>query len=325
MTGANDGGRRTARRDSSSNVRVGVVGLGQWGRHHARVFASMPGATLAAVVDTDLREVEAAAARYGAPGFTDHRAMLDKVDAVSVVVPTVQHFQVARDFLDAGVHLLLEKPMTATVDEARRIVDLTRQRGTAVLIGHVERFKPAVEKLRALAREPLFISARRVRPFEPNRVMDVGVVLDLMIHDIDLALALVPDPVIELGGVGVRVHNAHEDLAVAHLLTSGGCRVTLTASRVSAIKAAEIEVTMADRAVHLDFLREAVTVRHFNGEMQRFALDGEEPLRAELAHFVACVRGDERPRVSAEDGLGALEISHRLLRQLVDITPRVHA
>lgn len=323
MTGAHNG-HGTAR-DPSGRVRIGVVGLGQWGRHHARVFASMPGATLSAVVDTDAREVEAASARYGAQGFTDHRAILDKVDAVSIVVPTVQHYRVARDFIDAGVHLLLEKPMTATVDEARRIVELTRQRGTVVLVGHVERFKPAVEKLRSLVRDPLFVSARRVRPFEPNRVMDVGVVLDLMIHDIDLVLALAPDPVVELGGVGVRVHNAHEDLAVAHLLTSGGCRMTLTASRVSAIKAVEIEVTMADRAVHLDFLREAITVRHFNGDLQRFALDGEEPLRAELAHFIACVRGNERPRVSAEDGMGALEVSHRLLRQLIDITPRVHA
>lgn len=310
---------------TGERVRVGVVGLGQWGRHHARVFASMPGVDLAAVVDLDPREVEAAVARYGARGFTDHHEILGRVDAVSVVVPTVQHYHVARDFLEAGVHVLLEKPMTATVDEARRLVELNDRRGTIMLVGHVERFKPAVERLRSVVREPLFISARRVRPFEPNRVMDVGVVLDLMIHDIDIVLSLVPERVVEIGGVGVRVHNSHEDLAVAHLMTEGGCRMTLTASRVSAIKAVELEVTMPDRTVHLDFQREALSIRHFNGELQRLALDGDEPLRVELAHFVTCVRGDERPRVSADDGQRALEVSHRLLRHLVDITPRVHA
>ena len=310
---------------SPDRVRLGVVGLGQWGRHHARVLAGMPGVELAGVVDLDPREAEAAVARYGTRGYVDHRELIGKVDAVTVVVPTVHHCSVAADFLDAGVHVLLEKPMTATIEEARRLVDLNHRLGTVMLVGHVERFKPVVQKLRDVVREPLFINARRVRPFEPNRVMDVGVVLDLMIHDLDIVLSLVPERVAEIGGVGIRVHNSHEDLAVAHLTMQGGCRMTLTASRVSAIKAVEMEVTMADRAIHLDYLREAISIRHYNGELQRHALDGEEPLRAELSHFVSCVRGDERPRVSAEDGLRALEVSHRLLSHMVDITPRVHA
>jgi predicted dehydrogenase len=285
----------------------------------------MSGVQLVGVADLDPREAEAAATRHGTRAYVDHRELLGKVDAVSVVVPTVSHFGVARDFLDAGVHVLLEKPMAATIDEARRLVALNHRQGTVMLVGHVERFKPAVQHLRRVISEPLFIQARRVRPFDPHRVMDVGVVLDLMIHDIDIAFSLVPERVVEIGGVGVRVHNSHEDLAVAHLVMESGCRITLTASRVSAAKVAEMEVTMTDRSVHLDYLREVVTVRHFNGDSQRVALDGEEPLRAELAHFVACVRGDARPKVSAEDGARALETSHRLLRSLVDITPRVHA
>lgn len=310
---------------SARAVRLGVVGLGQWGRHHARVLAAMPGVSLVGVVDLDPREAEAAAARYGIRGHVDHRALIGLVDAVSIVVPTVHHYRVARDFIDAGVHVLLEKPMAATLEEARRLVELTQRRGTVMLVGHVERFKPAVLQLREVVDEPIFIHARRVRPFEPNRVTDVGVVLDLMIHDIDIVLSLVPERVVEVSGVGVRVHNSHEDLAVAHLVTEGGRRITLTASRVSAVKAVEMEVTMADRTVHLDYLREVISIRRFSGEHQRLALDGEEPLRAELAHFVECVRGDERPRVSAMDGYRALEVSHRLLRHLVDITPRVHA
>ncbi len=310
---------------SRQPLRLGVIGLGQWGRHHARVFASMPGVVLAGVVDRDPREARAAAARHGTIGYTGHRELIGKVDAVSVVVPTILHYDVARDFLDAGVHVLLEKPMTATVEEAERLVDLNARRGTVMLVGHVERFKPAVQRLREVAVEPLYIQARRVRPFDPHRVMDVGVVLDLMIHDIDIVLSLAPGRVVEVGGVGVRVHNSHEDLAVAHLTMEGGCRVTLTASRVAAVKAVDMEITTPDRAIHLDFLREVISIRHFNGEHQRFVLDGEEPLRAELSHFVACVRGEERPKVSAEDGCQALEVTYRLLRHLVGITPRVPA
>jgi len=310
---------------STQRLRVGVVGLGQWGRHHARVFSSLPGVDLVGVVDRDEREAQAAATRHGAMAYRDHRDLLGKVDAVSVVVPTVLHYAVARDFIDAGAHVLLEKPMAATVDEARRLVELNARRGTVMLVGHVERFKPAVQRLRELIREPLYIQARRVRPFDPTRVMDVGVVLDLMIHDIDIVLSLAPGRVAEIGGVGVRVHNNHEDLAVAHLTLEGGCRITLTASRVSAVKAVEMEITMPDRVVHLDYLREVISVRPFAGEPRRLVLDGEEPLRAELSHFVACVRGEDRPKVSAEDGCRALEITHRLLSHLIGITPRVLA
>jgi len=309
----------------SAPVRVGVVGLGQWGRHHARVFSSMSGVELVGVADRDMREVEAASLRHSTLGFTDYRELIGKVEAASVVVPTVLHYPVARDLLDAGIHVLLEKPMTATVDEARRLVDLNARRGTVMLVGHVERFKPVVQRLRDLAKAPLHIEARRVRPYDPTRVMDVGVVLDLMIHDIDIILSLVPGRVVEVGGVGVRVHNNHEDLAVAHLTLESGCRVTLVASRVSAVKAVEMEITTPDRSIHLDYLREVMHVRSFGAPPQRLMLDGTEPLRAELNHFVACVRGEDRPRVSAEDGARALEVTHRLLRNLIGISPGVPA
>ncbi len=285
----------------------------------------MPGVALVGVADSDPREVQAAAGRFEARGFMDYREMIGRVDAVSVVVPTVHHYQVARDFIEAGAHVLLEKPMAATVDEARRLVALTERFGTVMLVGHVERFKPAVHRMREIVSEPLCIQARRVRPYDPQRVMDVGVVLDLMIHDIDIVLSLAPGRVVEVGGVGVRVHNSHEDLAVGHLTMESGCRITLTASRVAAVKAVDTEVTMADCAVHLDYLRETISVRRYNGEHQRIVLDGEEPLRTEIAHFIACVRGEARPLVSAGDGCHALEVSHRLLQNLVSIVPRVHA
>lgn len=309
---------------SALPIRIGVVGLGQWGRHHARILASLPGVALTGVADLDPREVRSAVDRFEVRGYEDYREMIGRVDAVSVVVPTIHHYRVARDFLDAGVHVLLEKPMAATVEEAERLVALNDRRGTVMLVGHVERFKPIVHRLHEIVSEPLFIQARRVRPYDPHRIMDVGVVLDLMIHDIDIVLSLAPGRVAEVGGVGVCVHNSHEDLAVGHLTMESGCRITLTASRVAAVKAVDTEVTMSDRTVHLDYLREAISIRRFNGEHQRISLDGEEPLRTEIAHFIACVRGEARPRVSAEDGYHALEVSHRLLNSLVSIVPRVH-
>ena len=146
---------------SARRLRVGVVGLGQWGRHHARVFSSLPGVDLVGVVDRDEREAQAAATRHGTVAYGDHRDLVGKVDAVSIVVPTVLHYTVARDFVDAGVHVLLEKPMAATVDEARRLVELNTRRGTVMLVGHVERFKPAVQRLHELIREPLYGQIKR--------------------------------------------------------------------------------------------------------------------------------------------------------------------
>ncbi len=306
-------------------VRVGVVGLGQWGRHHARILASMPGVVLAGVADVDAREASETAARYGTSGFTDFRELIGLVDAASIVVPTGMHYSVAREFIEAGVHVLIEKPIAATVEEARLLVDMGNRLGKTLLVGHVERFKPAVQHLREIVRDPLFIQARRVRPFDPHRVMDVGVVLDLMIHDLDIALSLAPGRILEMGGVGVCVHNSHEDLAVAHLTTEGGCRMTFTSSRVSAVKAVEIEITMPEMSVHLDYLRQVISIRRLDGRHERYALEGEEPLRAELAHFVSCARGEASPLVPGEDGLRALDVSHRLLKRLVPIVPRVPA
>ncbi|MDQ7819517.1 MAG: Gfo/Idh/MocA family oxidoreductase [Armatimonadota bacterium] len=308
----------------SRRIRVAVVGLGQWGRHHARIYAGLPEAELAAVVDVNAGEMRAVAQRYRTAGYTDYRDVLGRVDAVSVVVPTHLHYEVARAFLESGAHVLVEKPMTGTLPEATALVDLARRTGRLLAVGHVERFKPAVRRLADLAREPLFIQARRVRPYDRSRTMDVGVVMDLMIHDIDIALALAGSRPVQLGGLAVRVHNSHEDLAVAHLTLASGCRVWLMASRVSAHKASEIEVVTPDRVVRLDYLRQRLSVHRFTGEVEEHEeLHGEEPLRAELAHFVACVAGREQPLVTGEDGRQALEVALALLAQMTTVTAPV--
>ncbi|HET6946407.1 MAG TPA: Gfo/Idh/MocA family oxidoreductase [bacterium] len=304
-------------------VRVGVVGLGQWGRHHARIYAGLPEAELVGVADLNKGELRGFVNRYRTAGFTDYRDLLGKVDAVSIAAPTALHHEIARAFLTAGVHVLVEKPMTTTVGEAEELVALAERRDLVLVVGHVERFKPAVRRLMEMTRDPLFIQARRVRPYDRTRVMDVGVVMDLMIHDIDIVLSLAGGRVVDIGGLGVNIHNSHEDLAVAHLKFSSGCVAWLLASRVSADKVAEIEVTTGDRVIRLDYQKQQIALHPFGGEIEQMVIKGDEPLRAELRHFVNCVQGLELPLVRGEDGLRALEVALRLVDVMSVVTPGV--
>ncbi|HET7264838.1 MAG TPA: Gfo/Idh/MocA family oxidoreductase [bacterium] len=303
-------------------IRIGVVGLGQWGQHHVRIYHQMPGTALAGVVDTASREAGNFARRYSTTGFGDYRQLFGRVDAVSLVVPTALHYEIARDFLEHGIHVLVEKPITTSVDQAAELVDLAQRRGLVLLVGHVERFKPAVQRLRDLVRDPLFIQVRRVRPWNPRRIMDVGVVLDLMIHDLDIVLHLMRAPVAKVSAVGAAIHGEDEDLAVAHLTLRSGCMANFVASRVSPVKVAELEITLPDGFVHLNYLGQQLTVRR-DGEERRLTVPAGEPLRAELTHFVQCVRGEASPLVSGEDGLRALEVALEILQKMTVITPRV--
>jgi predicted dehydrogenase len=303
-------------------IRVGVVGLGQWGQHHVRIYHHLPDVVLAGVVDTSPREMQAFAQRYDTPGYRDYRMLFGKVDAVSLVVPTALHYEIARDFLQHGIHVLVEKPITTTVDQAAELVALAQRSGVTLLVGHVERFKPAVQALRELVTDPLFIQVRRVRPWNPRRAMDVGVVLDLMIHDLDIILDLMRSPVVRVSAIGAAIHGDDEDLAVAHLTLRNGCLASFVASRVSPVKAAELEVTLPDGFIYLNYRTQQVTVRR-HGTVRRTVVKGDEPLRAELTHFVQCVRGEATPLVPGEDGLRALEVAHEILGRMTVITPGV--
>ncbi len=303
-------------------IRAGVVGLGQWGQHHARVYHHLPGVLLAGVVDTSPGEVSAFARRYQTVGYRDHRMLFGKVDAVSIAVPTALHYEIAREFLQHGIHVLVEKPITTTVGQAAELVELAQRAGVTLLVGHVERFKPSVQALTDMVTEPLFVQVRRVRPWDPTRVMDVGVVLDLMIHDLDIILNLMKSPVARVSAIGAAVHGEDEDLAVAHLALRNGCLASFVASRVSPVKAAELEITLPDGLIHLNYLRQQITVRR-HGTQHRTVVKGGEPLRVELAHFVDCVRGEAKPLVSGEHGLRALEVAHAILEKMTVITSRV--
>jgi predicted dehydrogenase len=303
-------------------IRVGVVGLGQWGQHHVRIYHHLPDVALAGVVDLIPSEVNAFARRYQTVGLQDYRMLFGKVDAVSLAVPTALHYEIAREFLQRGVHVLVEKPITTTVEQAAELVELAQRAGVTLLVGHVERFKPAVHALRDLVTDPLFVQVRRVRPWDPSRVMDVGVVLDLMIHDLDIILNLLRSPVARVSAIGAAIHGEDEDLAVAHLTLENGCLASFVASRVSPVKAAELEITLPDGFIHLNYLRQQITVRR-HGTQHRTVVKGEEPLRAELMHFVSCVRREAEPLVPGEHGLRALEVAHTILEKMTVITSRV--
>lgn len=303
-------------------IRMGVVGLGQWGQHHVRVYHQLSDVVLAGVVDTSPRELGHFARRYRTAGYADYRDLFGRVDAVSLVVPTALHYEIAREFLLRGIHVLVEKPITTSVEQAAELVDLARDRGVTLLVGHVERFKPAVQRLREYVTDPLFVQVRRVRPWNPRRIMDVGVVLDLMIHDLDIILDLMRAPVARVSAVGAAIHGDDEDLAVAHLTLRNGCLASVVASRISPVKAAELEVTLPDGLVHLNYLSQALTVRR-GGVQRRIVARGDEPLRAELMHFVECVRGTASPLVPGEDGLRALQVALDILEKMSLITPRV--
>jgi predicted dehydrogenase len=303
-------------------IRIGVVGLGQWGQHHVRIYHQLPGVVLAGVVDISSRAAALFAKRYGTVGFGDYRDLFGRVDAVSLVVPTAQHYEIARDFLRHDIHVLVEKPITTSVDDAADLVDLAHRRNLVLLVGHVERFKPAVQRLRQLVTNPLFIQVRRVRPWNPRRTMDVGVVLDLMIHDLDIILDLMAVPATRVSAVGAAIHGQDEDLAVAHLALRSGCMASFVASRVSPVKAAELEITLPEGFIHLNYLTQALTVRR-EGAERRLMVPVGEPLRAELTHFVQCVRGETAPLVSGADGLRALAAALEILQAMTVISPRV--
>ena len=303
----------------SGTVRVGVVGVGHLGRHHARLVAGTPGATLAAVVDLDRGRAEAASAGTPAAVETDHRAIIGRVDAVTVAVPTADHLLVARDFLEAGIPVLVEKPMTPSLAEADEMLGIAVRTGAMLAVGHTERFNPAVEAALSVIGHPRFIEIHRLSGF-PERSLDIDVVFDVMIHDLDLILTIDPSPVVAVEAVGVPVLTTRADIANARVKFASGCIANVTASRISRDKVRKLRCFQQDMYVSVDAGERSLEVwrlRRRDGE--RPAIEGGampvadgEPLGRELADFVDAVRTRTAPRVTGSDGRRALELATRV-------------
>lgn len=310
---------------NSSRLKVAVVGAGSLGQHHARVYAQHPQAELAAVVDCDRPRADEIAARHGSQGLTSIDE-LGEIDAASVVVPTSAHLEIASALLQRGVHCLVEKPVALSTDEGEALCRLAAENDRVLQVGHIERFNPAVVALADVLERPLFIETHRLGPPAP-RVQDVGVVLDLMIHDLDLILALVRSEVKSLEAVGVPVLTAREDIANARLHFASGCVANVTASRVTPGRQRKIRFFQRDAYLSLDFLAPKLEVYRKTStdgggigiDFQEVPITEREPLEAELSSFLEAVRGEHPPVVSGEDGVRALRLAEAITQQVGEI------
>ena len=309
------------------SLRIGVIGVGHLGRHHARILSSQAGADLVAVVDTNRpRAEEIAAANRTRPLF-DARDLLGRVDAVTIAVPTDQHRDVALPFLSAGVPVLVEKPMARNVAEADELIDASRRAGVILAVGHTERFNPAIVAARPLLTDPRFIEVHRLGTF-PERSLDIDVVLDLMIHDLDVLLSLVRAEVVSIEAVGVPVLTGRVDIANARLRFANGCIANLTASRISRDRVRKIRFFQPAAYVSIDYAAQKLEVwRLVTGRGAAPVIEGgdvevatEEPLKRELADFVDAVVSRRAPAVRGEDGRRALELAQQIVQRMATET-----
>jgi predicted dehydrogenase len=306
-------------------TRVAVIGTGYLGKFHAEKYAQMPEAELVGVVDIDPARAEAVAGRLETTAYQSHRDLLTRVDAVSVVVPTQSHFEVSRDFLQAGADVFIEKPMTSTVDEAQVLIRLAKKNGLILQVGHLERFNPAVRALRDIVHTPMFIESHRLSLYKP-RGTDVSVVLDLMIHDIDLILNFVHTQLSAMHAAGVPVITDSVDIANARLIFANGCVANVTASRISLKNERKLRLFQKDAYVSVDFAQHSITVARQKGpptpdgfpnlQTQRLTFDKGDALNAELRAFITAVRTRQAPQVTGEMGRDALQIAIQIMEQI---------
>ena len=302
-----------------------MIGVGYLGRFHARKYSLLEDCRLVGVVDSDPEAAARVAAEVQAPAFADFQQLLGKVDAVSVVTPTPTHYQIARAFLEAVAHVLVEKPISETTEQAEWLVGVAHQHGRVLQVGHLERFNPAILAAEPLLTRPLFIECHRLAPFK-ERGTDVNVVLDLMIHDIDLVQMIVGSPVASLEAIGTAVFSAEIDIANARLRFDSGCVANVTASRVSFKTERKLRVFVEDAYLSIDLQQKILTVirkrpgpvseGQMPAQIEEQSFDQGDALLAEIRSFVAAIRGEQRVLVSGEDGL-------RALRTAIAITERV--
>jgi predicted dehydrogenase len=307
-------------------LRVAVIGVGHLGKHHARLLAGLDNATLTAVVDTDAARATAAAGASGARTLADYRALFDAVDAVTIAVPTEGHHEIAMAFLQRGISVLVEKPMTRTLAEADALVAAAQASGATLAVGHTERYNPAVAAVMPFVTTPRFIEVHRLGVF-PDRSLDIDVVFDLMIHDLDIILALVKAEPTSIEAVGVPVLTDRYDIANARLRFATGCIANVTASRISKERVRKIRFFQPDAYVSIDYAEQEVEgYRLKRREGQRPEIQGgklpvarEEPLKRELADFVAAVRDQRPPLVTGEDGRRALALAQAIADKMESV------
>ena len=313
-----------------SRLRTAVIGVGYLGTFHAQKYAALEGVELIGVVDADAARSSEVAAACGCQAFTDYRELIGRVDAVSVVVPTQYHHQVAKEFLAAGVHVLIEKPITVTIEQADELISLADTGKLVFQVGHLERFNPVMMAAEEVLREPLFVESVRIAPFKP-RGTDVNVVLDLMIHDIEIIQHLVKSPVAKIDAIGAPVFTGEEDIANARIAFENGCVANVTASRISLKSERKMRIFQRDAYLTLDFQNKKVLVAKKgegellpgipNVQVKEQELGQSDPLLSEISSFVEAITEGKQPQVSGRDGRMALETALKINEALNRIRP----
>ena len=301
---------------NSGKIRVGVAGVGAIGRNHARIYAELPNAELSAIYDADTERARAIADEFGGTVAGSVGEFIALIDAASVSTPTVTHREIGTALLDAGRHVLVEKPIADTLDDAKALIDLAAARGCVLQVGHIERFNPVMAQLEARLTDPKFLEVHRLSPF-PNRSIDIGVVLDLMIHDLEIILHLVDAPIAHIDAVGISVLTTREDIANARIRFANGAVANVTASRISPEKMRKIRVFQSDAYLSLDYQDQSGWIYRKNGleiSREEVEVEKDEPLKRELASFIDCAARGGAPKVSGEHGARALDVALEITR-----------
>ncbi|MBU0566592.1 Gfo/Idh/MocA family oxidoreductase [bacterium] len=316
-------------------IKVGVVGIGHMGSYHVRTYAGFQNVELAGVVDIDEERAEKVAKQYNTKAYSDYRQIFDKVEAVNIAVPTSRHYQVAKDFLEAGKHILLEKPATSSLEEAEELLSLAQSKNLVLQIGHVERFNAAVNELKNIVKDPIFIECRRLGP-KNSRITDTGVVLDLLIHDVDIILRLVDSKITRMNVAGGRIYSEFEDLANVQLIFDNGCIANLTASRVTEEKIRTLAITQPDAYIFLDYAEQDLQIHRqasskyilsrellqYRQEsfIERLFVHKDNPLKLELSHFIDCIVNGATPKTTTEEDLRSLGITLKILEKIKGVS-----
>jgi predicted dehydrogenase len=307
----------------SQRVKVGVAGVGHMGKEHARIYSELQEAELVGVHDSNPDTARKIAAKCKTRAFGSLEEMVDAVDAASIVTPTSTHLAIAEPFLKRGKHVLVEKPIAMDTEEARKLVDLAEKHGAKLAVGHVERFNPVLVALEERLGRPRFIEAHRLSPY-PGRSTDIGVVMDLMIHDLEIILHLVRSPVTSVDAVGIPVLSKGEDIANARIRFANGCVANLTTSRISPEKLRKIRVFQDDAYLSLDYMKqEGEIYKRLDGKITRDKIPvmKGEPLKNQLAEFVMNVRENTDPRVAGAHGFEALKLASQICGQIGSVQP----
>jgi predicted dehydrogenase len=322
-------------------LRAGVIGAGHMGQYHILVYAELWDVDLVGLVDMDASTVARLSAQYDTQGFADYRDLFGKVDVVSIAVPTPLHFQIARDFMEAGVHVLVEKPLTPSLEEARELFRIARRQNVVLHVGHVERFNGAVQELRKIVVNPVLIESRRLGPFVP-RVQHDTVIMDLMIHDIDIVLGLVDAEIREILATGARVQSARPDVANVQIVFDNGALANITASRATEQKIRTLAITQPDAYIFLNYTDQDIQIHRraaseyiLNRESIRYRQESfvehlfvhkENPLKLEILHLLNAVREAQRTgrvELSEHDDVRSLGVALAIEQMLGEERPHL--